>query len=359
MWVKYFSPRKAGSGARRHAPVANAFEEVGVGSNMAAGFSTWLAMCLLFVLSQADESLANDHPAAGKTVTILVPYPPGGSGDILGRAIGEILSRQLSGTFIIQNVPGGSQTIASQRLARSTPDGYTLMIGTVTNLAINPTMKTKLGYDPLKDFEPVSLVMVAPQYLVTSPKFPANNVEELIVESKKVPGKFTFGSPGHGTSPHIAAALMAHRAGIEMRHVPYTGAAPAFRDVMAGHIDMTFITSVMSSVKAGQVKALAVASSKRMPVAPGIPTFGESGLPGFEQSVWMGVIAPAGTPPAIVRTISEEIANATKSGALRERLGAYGEEVDLPASKPEEFRAYIERQIAMWRETVNLLGLAP
>jgi tripartite-type tricarboxylate transporter receptor subunit TctC len=326
---------------------------------MAFGFTARLAMCLFIVLLQADASRASDYPAAGKTVTIIVPYPPGGPGDILGRAIGEVLARQLSGTFIIQNVPGGSQTIASQRLARSAPDGYTLMVGTVTNLAINPTMKTKLGYDPLKDFEPVSLVMVAPQYLVANPKFPANTVSELIAEGKKAPGKFTFGSPGHGTSPHIAAALMAHRAGVTMRHVPYTGAAPAFRDVMAGHIDMTFITSVLSSVKAGQVKALAVASAKRMPVAPGIPTFGESGLPGFEQSVWMGVIAPAGTPSVIVRTISDEIAKTTKSGALRERLGAYGEEVDLPASNPEEFRAYIERQIATWRETVNLLGLAP
>ena len=226
-------------------------------------------LALAIVLLQQPASHASSYPPSGKTVTILVPYPAGGSGDILGRAIGEVLARQLSGTFIIQNVAGGSQTIASQRLARATPDGLTLMVGTVTNLAINPTMKTKLGYDPLKDFEPISLTMVAPQYLIASPKFPASTIGELIVASKKSPGKFTYGSPGPGTSPHVAAELMAHRAGISMRHVPYTGAAPAFRDVMAGHIDMMFTTSVMSSVKAGQVKALGVAGGSRMPIAPG------------------------------------------------------------------------------------------
>jgi tripartite-type tricarboxylate transporter receptor subunit TctC len=320
-----------------------------------------IAACLALAVVglQQPASHASAYPAPGKTVTILVPYPAGGPGDILGRAIGEVLARQLSGTVIIQNVAGGSQTIASQRLARAAPDGYTLMVGTVTNLAINPTMKTNLGYDPIKDFDPVSLTMVAPQYLIASPKFPANTVGELIAESKKSPGKFTYGSPGRGTSPHLAAELMAHRAGISIRHVPYTGAAPAFRDVMAGHIDMTFITSVMSSVKTGQVKALGVASAKRMPIAPDIPTFGESGLRGFEQSVWMGVIAPAGTPPDIISSISQEIRKATQSGALRERLGTYGDEVELPASSPEEFRAFIVREIAKWRETVNVLGLSP
>jgi tripartite-type tricarboxylate transporter receptor subunit TctC len=321
----------------------------------------FIAACLalFIVLLLQPVGQASSYPVSGKTVTILVPYPAGGSGDILGRAIGEVLARQLSGIFVIQNVAGGSQTIASQRLARAAPDGYTLMVGTVTNLAINPTMKTKLGYDPLKDFDPVSLTMVAPQYLIASSKFPVSTIGELIVASKKSPGKFTYGSPGPGTSPHVAAELMAHRAGISMRHVPYTGAAPAFRDVMAGHIDMMFITSVMSSVKAGQVKALGVASEKRMPIAPEIPTVGESGLPGFEQSVWMGVIAPSGTPPEIVRTISDEIRKASQSGALRERLGAFGDEVELPGSSPQEFRAFIVRETAKWRETVDLLGLSP
>lgn len=328
-------------------------------SMMSCGKVIVACLALAIVLLQQPASHASSYPPPGKTVTILVPYPAGGSGDILGRAIGEVLARQLSGTFIIQNLAGGSQTIASQRLARATPDGLTLMIGTVTNLAINPTMKTKLGYDPLKDFDPVSLTMVAPQYLIASPNFPASTIGELIVASKKSPGKFTYGSPGPGTSPHVAAELMAHRAGISMRHVPYTGAAPAFRDVMAGHIDMMFTTSVMSSVKAGQVKALGVAGGSRMPIAPEIPTIGESGLPGFEQSVWMGVIAPAGTPAEIVRTISEEIRKATQSGALRERLGAFGDEVELPASSPQEFRAFIVREIAKWKETVDLLGLSP
>jgi tripartite-type tricarboxylate transporter receptor subunit TctC len=317
----------------------------------------FLACLAMAVPAIAAPTFAQDYPS--KTVTIIVPYPAGGLGDILPRAMAEVLAQQTGGTFIIDNKPGATQMIGARAAARANSDGYTLLFGSVTSLAINPSVKKELPYDPVKDFEPISLAFVSPQYLITRKDLPANSVRELLDLAKRDPGKLNYASGGPGSSSHLAGELLKTLAGISMTHVPYAGTGPAVRDVIGGHVDLTFTGSGMSQADAGQVKVLGVSSAVRAAAAPNVPTIAESGVPGYEATIWFGFLAPAGTPKAIVDKLSREIRTGIDSGALRERLKAGATEIELVGSTPEEFRAHIQKEIPQWRKVIEAANIQP
>jgi tripartite-type tricarboxylate transporter receptor subunit TctC len=300
-------------------------------------------------------AMAGDYPS--RPVTIIVPYPAGGLGDILPRAMADVLQRQTGQTFVIDNRPGATQMLGTRLAARAAPDGYTLLFGSVTSLAINPAMKSDLPYDPARDFEPVALTYVSPMYLVTRPGLPVKDVKELIALAKREPGRLNYASGGVGSSSHLAGELFKTLAGVSTTHVPYAGTGPAVRDVIGGFVDLTFTGSGMSYARNGQVQALGVTSAARAAAAPEIPTLAESGLPGYEATIWFGFLAPAGTPGTIVDALYAEMKQAVDSGALADRLRATSDEVELVAQPPAAFRAFIAQEGPRWRAVIRNAGL--
>ena len=304
----------------------------------------------------AVPAIAQDYPH--KVVTMIVPYPAGGLGDILPRAMADTLTQQMGVNFIVDNKPGATQIIAARLAAGAKPDGATIFFGSVTSLAINPSLKKALPYDPVKDFAPISLSFVSPQYLITRRDLPANSVPELIALARRAPGKLNFASIGPGSSTHLAGELLKSLAGIDMTHIPYTGSAPAVRDTIAGHVDLTFTGGGMTYADAGQVKALGVTSARRTPAAPQIPAIAEF-VSGYEANVWFGFLLPSGTRNDIVDRLARAMKTAVDSGAVGERLKAAKTEVELVGSTPDEFRAYIQREIPRWRGVIKAANIQP
>ncbi len=284
-----------------------------------------------------------------KAVRIVVPYPAGGLGDILPRALGASLSEQLGQPFVTENRPGASQMIGAQFAAKAAPDGYTLFFGSVTSLAINVSAQKNLPYDPLRDFAPVSLCFSTPLYLVVNPVVPARSVKELIALVKARPGKLTFASGGAGSSNHLAGELFKFLIGGDIVHVPYKGAGPAMIDVVGGHVDMMFEGAAINYAKDGKVRALAVTSAARSPVAPQLPTMQEAGVSGYESTIWFGIVAPMATPAPIVNRLSQEITKALAQPVMRERLPT----VNLNGTTPEAFAAHIRAEIPKWRKVIE------
>jgi tripartite-type tricarboxylate transporter receptor subunit TctC len=305
--------------------------------------------------AKLDYPVKHDYPA--KLVTIVVPYPAGGLGDILPRAVAEVLGRQMGITFIVDNKPGATQMIGTRIAARAKPDGATLLFGSVTSLAINPSVKRELPYDPVKDFAPISLTFVSPQFLVTRRDLPASSIQELIALAKREPGTLTYASGGAGSSSHLAGELFKTMTGTDMVHVPYTGTGPAVRDVIGGHVDLTYTGSGMTYAEAGEVKVLGVTSATRALAAPAVPTIAEAGVPGYQATIWFGFLAPAGTPEPIVERLSREIKTAVVTGALRERLKASATEIELVGSTPDEFRDFIAKEIPQWRAVIKTANI--
>jgi tripartite-type tricarboxylate transporter receptor subunit TctC len=289
-----------------------------------------------------------------RVVTVIVPYPAGGLGDILPRTMVDVLALQTGRTFVVDNKPGATQMIGARQAAAAKPDGATLFFGSVTSLAINPATKKDMRYDPLKDFEPIALIFVSPQYLIARRGLPASSMPELIALAKRDPGKLNYASIGPGSSAHLAGEMLKVLAGIDMTHVPYTGAGPAVRDTIAGHVDMTFTGGGMSYGE--QVKVLGVTSATRTTAAPQVPAIAES-VPGYEATVWFGFLAPAGTPRETVERLAQEMRRAVESGALRDRLKAAATEVELVATSPEAFRAHIQKEIPHWRSVVKAANI--
>ncbi len=299
------------------------------------------------VRAQAQMQAPPAYPV--KSVRIIVPYPAGGLGDILPRALGASLAEQMGQPFIAENRPGASQMIGAQAAAKSAPDGYTLFFGSVTSLAINVSAQKNLPYDPLRDFAPVSLAFSTPLWLVVHPTVPARSVKELIALVKARPGKLTFASGGAGSSNHLAGELFKFLIGGDMVHVPYKGAGPAMIDVAGGHVDMMFEGAAINYARDGKVRALAVSSAKRSHVAPEVPTLQEAGVPGYESTIWFGIVAPAATPAPIVSRLSQEINKALAQPALRERLST----VNIIGTTPEVFAAHIRAEIPKWRKVID------
>ncbi len=284
-----------------------------------------------------------------KPIRIISPYTAGGLGDLVPRAIGAGLTEALGQQVLVENRPGASQAIGMQLVAKSPADGYTLVYGSVTSLAINPAVTKDLPYDPIKDFAPLSLCVTTPLFLVVHPSVPAKNVKELVALAKRQPGKLTFASGGNGSSNHLAGELLKLLAGVDLLHVPYKGAGPAMIDVMAGHVDMMLGAAGLAEARAGRVKVLGVTSAKRAAAAPDLPTLAESGVPGYESTIWFGLLAPAGTPRPIVDRLSQEIGKVLGQKAIRERFST----VEMTPTTPEGFAAHIQREIPKWRKVVT------
>jgi tripartite-type tricarboxylate transporter receptor subunit TctC len=295
-------------------------------------------------------------PYPSKPIHFVVPYPAGGPLDTVARLLGAKVSESVKQPVIVENTPGAGGNIGADLVAKSAPDGYTILMGAVATHAINPTLYAHIPYDAARDFAPVTQVASTPNVLVVNPKLPVSSVGELIRYAKAHPGQLNYGSGSTGSAGHLAGELFDTMAGVKMVHVPYKGAAPAMQDLIAGQVQLMFDNFASSSgqIQAGRVRALAITTAKRSELAPELPTIAESGLPGFDISTWFGVFAPAGTPGAIVMRLHDEFANALHANDVREamlRLGA-----EPVASTPAEFAAYIKAEAAKYARVIKASG---
>lgn len=318
-----------------------------------------LAFAALVLMAISAPVVAQSYP--DRPIRIIVGFPPGGINDIVARLVGQKMSESLKQPVIVENRAGAGGTMGAEMVARAAPDGYTVLLGSVSNLTMAASLYKKLPYDATKDFEAVALVAASPNILVVHPSFPAHSVKDLIALAKEKPGTINYASAGNGTSNHLTVELLKVMAGIDLVHVPYRGDAPAVTDVVAGQVPMLFPTLpvALPHIKSGALRPIAVSSAQRSTLAPDIPTVAESGaLPDFEVSVWVGVVAPAGTPKEIVARLNEEIMKAVHAPDVRARLAEQGVE---PAQKatPEEFGAYIASQIARWSEVAKVAKIEP
>jgi tripartite-type tricarboxylate transporter receptor subunit TctC len=303
----------------------------------------------LFLISMAGANAA-DYPA--KAITIIVPFAPGGSNDIVARAIGQKLNEDWGQPVVVDNRPGAGGVIGSEFVARAAPDGYTLLLVSST-FTINPAVKTNLPFDVAKDFTPVARIGQSPLLLAASNSFPASSVAELIALAKAKPGSINYASAGPGSINQIAAELLALSAGIKLTHVPYRGGALAINDLVGGHVDVyvSSMPQILQIVRNGQAKALAVTSPQRSPSLPDTPTMRESGVPGYEASSWWGIVAPAGTPPDVVEALNNEINKALSTEQMIKFLTSEGAEA-MPGT-PRQFDELITAEIARWRKVAR------
>ena len=291
-----------------------------------------------------------------KPVRIVVPFPAGGATDILARAVAQKLTETWGQAFVVDNRPGAGGNIGSDLVAKAAPDGYTLEMGTVGTHAINASLYAKMPYDHVKDFAPIILVAGVPNVLVVNPAVPVNSVQELIAYAKANPGKLNFASSGSGTSIHLSGELFKVMAGVQMTHIPYKGSAPALADLLGGQVQLMFdnLPPSLPQIKGGKLRALGVTSAARAPALPDTPTIAESGLPGFEASSWFGLLAPAGTPPAIIAKLNTEIAKWLASPEAREKLVAIG--ANIAGGTPEDFARHIQAETVKWAKVVKESG---
>jgi tripartite-type tricarboxylate transporter receptor subunit TctC len=316
----------------------------------------WLAALACLALAVAASAHAQDkYPS--KLVRLVVPFAAGGSTDVVARALGQELSERIGQPVIVENKPGAGGTVGSDYVAKSPPDGYTLLIGTVSTHGAAVSLYEKLPYEPLRDFAPITEIATIPNLVVVNAaSVPVQTLAELVQLAKKQPGKLTFASNGAGTSNHLATELLKTASGIDIVHVPYKGSGPALNDLLAGHVSM-MLDVVMTSyphVKAGKLKALAVTGSTRSPLLPDVPTVAEQGFPGFEAIVWFGVLAPAKTPPAIVERLNKELVAAINSPKLKTLLESQG--AQTVANTPAAFTKRIGSEIDKWRKVVQASG---
>lgn len=291
-----------------------------------------------------------------RNIKMIVPYPPGGTTDLLGRLIAEQIKTGLNAIVVVENKPGAGTTLGAEQVAHSEPDGYTLLMATSTTLAINKWLYKKLPYDPVKDFAPVALVAGVPFALIINPSVPAKTLAEFITYAKSNPG-LAYGSAGNGSPQHLAAEMLRSAAGIDIRHVPYRGSVPAMLDVIAGHIPFMIVDlqPALQQIKEGKVRVLGVTTPKRVAAAPDIPTIGEGGLAGYELVAWQGVVAPAGTPRPVVDALAAQIKKLLDNPSTRERFTSIAIE-PLPGSTPDSFGDYIKSEVDRWADIVKKSG---
>ncbi len=291
-----------------------------------------------------------------RPLRFILPFPPGGGTDILGRLIAERMTASLGQPVVTENRGGAGGNVGAEAAARSAPDGYTIVL-VAPSLAISTSLYSKLSYDPVKDFAPISLVATVPNVMVTHPSVPAGTLAEFIRLAKTKPGEMNFGSGGSGTSNHLAGELFNIVAGVKLVHVPYKGVNLAMNDVLSGQIHLVVIgvPAAAPHIKAGKLRALALVAPQRAAALPEVPTVAEAGLPNFEVTTWYGILAPAGTPRTIVTRLNAELVKTMHAPDLKERLAAMA--TDPATSTPEEFADYIKREIAKWGEVVRQAGL--
>jgi tripartite-type tricarboxylate transporter receptor subunit TctC len=310
----------------------------------------FLACALLMGHAQAQDV----YPS--KPLRLILPFPPGGGTDILGRLLADRLAASLGQPVVTENRGGAGGNVGAEAAARAAPDGYTIVL-VAPSLAISPTLYAKLNYDPVKDFAPVGLVASVPNVMITHPSVPAQNLREFIALAKSKPGGMNFGSGGSGTSNHLAGELLNLAAGIKLVHVPYKGVNLAMNGVLAGEVHLAFIGIPVPAphIKAGRLRALAVLAQERSPLLPEVPTAEEAGLGNFDVTTWYGILAPAGTPRPIVARLNAEFVKIMRTPEVKERLATMA--TDPLTSTPEEFGAYIQREIEKWGDVVRKAGL--
>ena len=306
-------------------------------------------------------TLAFNAPAYSATyptrpVMLVVAFTPGGPSDVLARIVGRKMEELLGQPIIIENRPGAGGNIAADSVAHAVGDGYTLLMGNNSILATNESLYKKLTYSPQKDFVSITLIGTQANILVVNPNVPAHSLQELIALAKAQPGKLNFASSGYGAAAHLAGELFKAEAKVDILHVPYKGAAPALQDVIGGRDQMMFATaaSVVGHIKGGKLRALAVTTLKRTAVLPDLPTMDEAGLKGFEASTWHGLVAPAGTPPEVIKTLHDAAIKALADPGVQASLGRLG--VDIVGDTPDEFKAYIAAEIPKWAAIVKASG---
>src|SRR3954467_13898016 len=310
-----------------------------------------LVLCSIFVSAAGAQEAYPSRP-----VRFILPFPPGGGTDILGRLIAERLSASLGQPVVTENRGGAGGNVGAEAAAHSAPDGYTLVL-VAPSLAISPTLYAKLNYDPVKDFAPIALVAQVPNVMITHPSVPVTTLGEFIAYARANPGKLNFGSGGSGTSNHLAGELLNLRTGAGLIHVPYKGVNLAMNGVLAGEVHLVFLGVPVPAphIKAGRLRALAVLGRERSPLIPEVPTAAEAGLADFDVTTWYGVLAPAGTPRPIIQRLNAELTKMMQAPEIKERLAALG--TDPLTSTPDEFGAYIKQEIAKWGDVIRKAGL--
>jgi tripartite-type tricarboxylate transporter receptor subunit TctC len=303
---------------------------------------------------QAAPAAAQDYPS--RPITLVVPFPPGGSTTIVARIVADKMSEALGQSIVIDNRGGAGGTIGSRAVSKSEPDGYTILLGYSGTLAIGPSLYGNVGYDPRKDFEPIGRIGTAPNTLVVHPSFPVHSVAELIAYAKANPGKVNYGSAGIGTVSHVCGEYFANVAGIKLTHIPYKGTGPAIIDLLGGHIPMAFapVPATHENTQSGKLRMLAVTSAVRSSLLPDVPTIAEAALPGFEAVLRYGLVAPPGTPRAIIERLNAALNAALASEDVRARLAIDGAE-PLPGT-PADYGADIDREETQWSKVVKASG---
>ena len=292
-----------------------------------------------------------------KPLQLIVAYPPGGLTDALARAIAKPLSERLKQPVVVQNVPGGGGNIGAARAAKSAPDGYTMYIGNNATVGLNTLVYKALPFDPLTELAPIMLIVESQSIVAVHPSVPAQNVTELIALAKARPDQINYGSTGSGGISHLAGEMFKGAAGVRMTHVPYKGTAPALTDLLGGQIQLMFNDTAAPHVKSGKLRALAVTGARRWPLLPDVPTLAEVGVAGFEKYNWFGMLAPAGTPAAIITQLNRELVAIMRDPELQKWLEAQGAEATT--GTPEEFAAFIRRDLAKWAKVVKDTGITP
>jgi tripartite-type tricarboxylate transporter receptor subunit TctC len=315
---------------------------------------TLRALGLLFaVLVLAGSAARAEYPE--KTVRIVVPYPPGGFNDTLGRIVAQKLTEAWGQPAVVENRPGGGTLIGTDSVAKAPPDGYTLLV-VAFPFAVNPSLYAKLPYDTVKDFAPLLLAGQTPNLLVVNPAVPIHSVKELIAAAKAKPGSLSYGSTGSGSSNHLSMELFRTMTGVDLVHVPYKGSAPMVTDLLGGHVHVAFdnTPNVLPQVKAGKLRALAITSATRSAMVPDVPTVAEAGVPGYEVGVWFGIVAPAGTPPAVVAKLNAELNRMLTLPDVKQKFADQG--VEPVGGSPERFAAHLTAQIEKWTKVVKESG---
>lgn len=313
--------------------------------------------CLLVALALGAPSPVNAQNWPTRTVTIVVPFPPGGGVDVIARIVAERLSASMKATVVVENRSGGGGTVGTRQIAKATPDGYTLMLAHTGTIAINPSLYANAGYDPRKDFTAIGMIASMPVALLAHPSFPAKTVADVIAIAKKEPGKLNFGTSAIGTGGYLTAEYFKSAANLQMQIVPYRGTAPLMNDLIGGHVPVSFgvLPPAMGTLQAGKLRAIAVTGTQRFSLLPDVPTASESGLPGFDSVLLYGVIGPAGIPREIVDRLNKELRAMAGSDLVKQRVQAEGG--DVMTSSPEGYAQSIDREEAKWSALIRKLNL--
>lgn len=310
-----------------------------------------LAAVAALTFSTPAGAAAQDWPQ--RPVSVVVPFPPGGSSDAIARMLTVPLNEKLGQPFVIDNRPGATGAIGATYVKRAPADGYTMMVASIGVYAVNPFLQKNLAYDPAKDFDLLTVAVRAPNVLVANPQFPANTLAELVAYMKKNPGKVSFASSGAGSSDHLTAALFWQKSGTDGLHVPYKGGGPAISDLLAGQVDVSFqnVNAVLQHIRAGKLKAMAVTSDKRSPVLPNVPTMAEAGVKDVEVYSWQGVAAPRGLPPEIKSRLHGALVSSLNDPKMRQKLSESGFEV--VANTPEQFNQFEAQELQRWKTVIE------